>query len=445
MKNIMLTACIIIGMSSLSYGQTSAPPYGMNEIEAYSVFRSSVSAEDYETALTYGQWMLDSKIRELQGVPSFSFERELERYVDIYDSMAKAENDPAEKLVHLNKALEIFEFANEELTDEEMDQFDWTMDLARLYQDHSRTFDNGTQSAIDNYIKAYELDARRFNELSDGYFANMLLNYYVSQGNSEDAFAMIEEMEQYATPSMQETIENALNDLYDDPAERITYLESLYEESDDKEGILTEIRDLHEELGNDAEAFEITRQLYELNPNYENTRALADNALDNADYTTAIEYLTEAIDKAPSNADKRDIALEISDTYRSEENFEAARDFARRAIDLDPEHGNSYLSIAYIYASTVSQCTRGRDVTRDDQAVYWLVIDYLQKAADVDSSVRSTANQQINTYKEYSPGRSDILFRTEWEENMGGSITINSSLGQCYGWINEPTTIRVVE
>jgi hypothetical protein len=39
-----------------------------------------------------------------------------------------------------------------------------------------------------------------------------------------------------------------------------------------------------------------------------------------------------------------------------------------------------YLRIARIYAAAISQCTQGRQIERDDRTVYWLVLDYLDRA-----------------------------------------------------------------
>ena len=63
---------------------------------------------------------------------------------------------------------------------------------------------------------------------------------------------------------------------------------------------------------------------------------------------------------------------------------------------------------------------------------YFLVIDKLQRAKAVDSSVANEANELIRVYSQYTPTAQD-LFMLGYK--AGDSITIG-------GWIGESTTIR---
>jgi hypothetical protein len=76
-------------------------------------------------------------------------------------------------------------------------------------------------------------------------------------------------------------------------------------------------------------------------------------------------------------------------------------------------------------------------MSRRDKAVYWLAVDMYRRAKQVDSSVTSTANSKINTYRKYFPTNEDIFFIDEWEK--GSSVRIDYG---CYSWIGESTTVR---
>jgi tetratricopeptide (TPR) repeat protein len=438
MKKLILIICFLVGFSSLSFGQ-SEPPYGMSQLEAYSLFYENYRTGDYEMALTFGQWMLEAKPREIQGHRSFSLDTQFNRLINVYVGLAENESDPSEKTRLLEQANEIYDLVHETFEEDEIDMFRWTIRQGQFYQENYRELEHGIQNAYELYEKAYEMDRQQFAETSDGYYARLLLSNYVSQNEREKALAFIESVEEYAGESLMQTIEESRNELFQDPDERIAFLEERLDEREDREEALTELADLYERVGNQEKASEIARQLYDINPNFENTRKLADMALSNANYSGALDYLREALEKAPADNQKKSIALEISRAYQNLDNLQSARQYAREAINIDSNFGDAYMRMSEIYAAAISNCTSGRSIERDDRTVYWLVVDYLERARDVDSSTRNAANRQINSYTPVMPTSEDKFFRG-WED--GESFTIDENVGECYGWINETTTIR---
>jgi hypothetical protein len=108
MKKVIVLLSIMCGLSTLSYGQ-SEPPYGMSQLEAYAVFSDAVRTGDLELALTFGEWMLVAKPRQIRGHGGFNLERQLDRFVTIYATLAEKSADPAEKNRYYGKALGIFD------------------------------------------------------------------------------------------------------------------------------------------------------------------------------------------------------------------------------------------------------------------------------------------------------------------------------------------------
>jgi tetratricopeptide (TPR) repeat protein len=438
MKNLILIISFLVGFSSLTYGQ-SEPPYGMSQLEAYSLFYENYRTGDYEMALTFGQWILEAKPREIQGHRSFSLDTQFNRLINVYVGLAENESDPSEKARLLGQAMEIYDLVHETFEEDEIDMFRWTIRQGQFYQENHRDLDDGIQRAYDHYEKAYEMDRQQFAETSDGYYARLLLNNYVSQNERDKALAFIDVVEDYAGETLMQSIEEARNELFQDPEERIAFLEERLDQREDREEALTELATLYDRIGDRAKAHEIAVQLYEINPNFENTRKLADAALTDANYNEALNYLSEALDKAPNDNSKKRIALEISRTYQNLDNLQSARQYARQAIDIDSNFGDAYMRMADIYAAAISSCTSGRSIERDDRTVYWLVVDYLERARDVDSSTRNAANRQINSYTPVMPTSEDKFFRG-WDD--GDTFTIDGSVGECYAWINETTTVR---
>jgi tetratricopeptide (TPR) repeat protein len=186
---------------------------------------------------------------------------------------------------------------------------------------------------------------------------------------------------------------------------------------------------------------EISQELYKLNSNYENTMAVAEDALGNANYKRAIKYLKEALSKTEEDEQKAEIALEISDAYLNMEELQNARRYAREAINYDGGWGDPYIQIADIYAQAVSQCSSNRKLTPKDKAVYWLVLDYLDEAEAVDQSTTNEVSRKYESYKPVTPSKSEKFF---WKPPLeeGEDFEVNADLNECYGWINETTTVR---
>ncbi|MEX2572640.1 MAG: hypothetical protein WD317_00025, partial [Balneolaceae bacterium] len=268
MKKLLLIAVLLLGSSSISHAQggDAEPPYGMSHLEAYSLFYENYRTGDYEMALTFGEWMLEAKPREIEGHNSFELETQFERLINVYAGLAEEESDPGEKRSLYEQALGVFDLVRETFDEDEIDLFKWTHEQGQFYQEHRENLSDGLQNAFEYYERAYEMEPGQFIELSDGYYANLLLTHYVSNEEREKALALIDEIEPQATPELKAAIEEARNELFSSPEERIALLESRLEESDDPEPILMELATLYEEAGNREKATEIAHELYEMNP-----------------------------------------------------------------------------------------------------------------------------------------------------------------------------------
>lgn len=436
-KYIALTA-IMFAFVSDAFSQTE-PPYGMSEIQAYSIFYENYRTGNYEMALQFGRWMIDNKPMKIEGANRFELPRQFERMINVYANIAEEQSDPSLRAAYLDTAVTIYEEAFATFDEETIDYYDWHFKRGRFYQEHNSRIQNGLQKAYEDYEAAFEIDAERLTGAGDGYYVNLLLRKYANDGEREKALAMIDTVEPFAGSSLLQSIEEVRNELFSDPEERITFLESRLADNPQDEELISELATLYEGQGNRQKAIEYAEMLYDVNPNYENTRKLADYAKADAQYGKAIRYLTEALDKTDNNRTKRNIALEISEAHQNNDNLQSAREYAQQAISYDGSWGRPYLRIASIYASAVSQCTSGRTIDRDDRTVYWLVLDYLDKARETDSSTASAVQRQYRTYEPVLPSGEDKFFRG-WEP--GDEIRIGSNISDCYAWINETTSVR---
>lgn len=438
MKKYIAVIVFLFGFTSIAYSQ-SEPPYGMKEIEAYSIFYDNYRAGDYHMALQFGKWMLEKKPTEIQGLPRFELSSQFDRMITVYSELSKGESDPTMSAAYLDTATALFDEAFETFDEETIDYFEWHIDKGRFYQEYQENIDNATEQAVAEYEKAYELDAERFAQASDGYYARVLLGEYVSNEERDKALTMIDAVEPHAGSSLAASISEARNELFSDPEERIGFLESQLEENPGDEDLLNELSTLYLEQGNREKAIEYAEQVYETNPSYDNIMVLAEYAEDNAENQQALNYLQEALEVTDDVEAQKRITIKISETYQNMGNLESARRFARQAANLDSSWGQPYIRIAGIYAGAISECTSGRQMDRNDRTVYWLVLDYLDRARSADPSVASTVSRQYQSYQPVLPSSEDKFF-SGWE--TGDSFQVGSNISDCYAWINETTTVR---
>lgn len=442
-KSLLLALITLFTLPELLKAQNEGePPFNMSKIAAYSIFTDAVRSNDFDMAVQFGEWMLVSQPREIEGVTTFRLDRQFQRIIGVYTTRAGNEPDPTEKSNLLSRAEEILLKTFDVFEEDEIDLFAWYQRAGRFYQEHHSNLDTASSStAFDWYERAYQLDPEAFIEEADGFFARILLTFYVSSGERDKALEMIEELEAIASPELMADLDQFREQLFESPEERITFLESRLDgtEGEEREMMMQQLIDLYDETRQRDKAIAMARELYDMNPNFSNTRRVADSYLSDGNYRDAIPFLEEMVDQAPTDAETGSVLLELAEAHQQLGDLREARDVARRATNHTGSAGQAYFRIHSIYAAAITQCTGGQALDRDDRTVYWLVIDYLERAKNADSSLRSQADRRIQSFREAMPRSEDRFFRG-WEP--GDSFRIDGNLKECYAWIDETTTVK---
>ncbi|MGK7370395.1 MAG: tetratricopeptide repeat protein, partial [Candidatus Halalkalibacterium sp. M3_1C_030] len=366
------------------------PPDGLPEAAAYSIFYENYKNENYESAIRYGRWIWKGMPETIEGYSRFELEKNLDRLVTAYSELAKEKEDPSLRSAYLDTTNIIFDKVFSELDASQYDEYNWHLDRGRFYQENSNFIDNAMGKAAEEYKKAFDLKPEEFTKLAEGYYVQVMIQQMSSEGNKDMALNYIDKAAPYAGEKLSSFFDSQRDQLFDSPEERITFLEEQMKKNPKDIEIISELRDTYEQQDMQDKAQKLNEKLYQLDPSFENTSALAQFAINNANYSSAINYLKEAMQKAPDDEAKARAAFNISDAYLNTGQLQEARKYAREAANLDSDWGQPYIQIASIYAEAVNQCTSGRKLTRDDKVVYWLVLDYLDRAKRVDSQVSNT-------------------------------------------------------
>jgi len=122
----------------------------------------------------------------------------------------------------------------------------------------------------------------------------------------------------------------------------------------------------------------------------------------------AIQYYREAIahpDTPPF--DKTRYCLELATVYmRDLHSPTQAATFARQAIATSPNDGRGYMLMGNIWAALHGKCG---DDEISKKAMFWVSVDYFNRAKSMDSSLAEEANKFINSHTQHFPLQQDIF------------------------------------
>lgn len=146
------------------------------------------------------------------------------------------------------------------------------------------------------------------------------------------------------------------------------------------------------------------------------------------DTEKAIEYFNQAIELDDDKSSIAGTYYLMATLYFAKDNYDRSRSCLQKCIQNNPNRGDAYILMAQLYAVKHEWSSE----PALNRCAYFAVIDKLEQAKKVDSSVAAKANELINSYKKQCP-QPDDLFMLGYK--VGDQVEIK-------GWINETTTIR---
>jgi len=212
----------------------------------------------------------------------------------------------------------------------------------------------------------------------------------------------------------------------------IAYYEPKFNEiSGDIDAMKKMLRALDRQDCTESELFATaSEKLYEMDPSAEAAFNMARLFVKRDQFDRAKEYYQKAISAETDKELLGKYYYELAFfTYAKERAYSKARDYARKSLENDPNSGKTLILLGDIYAQAARSYGEN---DFDHTTVYWLAVDYYQKAKRVDPDLTGRANEQIRTYSVYFPDKESLFFQ-------------GLQNGQSYklgGWINETTTIR---
>ena len=393
----------------------------------YSLAAENYKNEDYEAALPYLRWLL------INSPTAYNGERIHRRAVNTYATLATESEDEALQTAYLDSALTLLRTAPTTLKEagSSFNEARWELDFGNFIERYGNQIADLEDESVDHWVKAYELDPAGL----DPYYVRRIVEGYAALDMAGEAADIMDDMEQHyaANAELMTFFDEMRNELFKSPEERIAFLEGELAEAPEDVDLVRELFGIYGAMGMAAKQEEMGAKLLELDPSTETYIELADLKADNADYDAALELYQSAIDLAGEDGElKRDLEFKMAETNYDMGRLQSARTHARNALRLDRSFGQANLLIGDVLVKAVQDS----EFEREDRAVYWLAMDYYERAGSADPSLRQRANQKVQQYRQYMPTKEDKFFQG-WNE--GDEYAINYGR---YSWVNETTHVR---
>ncbi len=419
-------AVVFTAQAQPAAAQAEAAPSEQDKAMHYSLYYEDFKNANYASAMPNLRWIITN-------APLYpkNDARNYERLQAIYDTLATQATDPDLKRAYLDSSFALFDITVEAVkaAGGEIDEFEYTLNKGRFIQNNKELIADQAPSLVDIYKKAYQIAPDRLQD----YYIQILIND-VASTDKQAAVDFMDELEQKypERTELLEYITQVRNALFKSPDERIAFLETRREKEPDNMEIITELFNLYRDEGNRAKIREIGEQMSKMEPSAQTYRILAGLRLGDGETKEAYALLEKAVEMAGNEATADDYYnMGIAQMQMGQ--LSKARSLFRKALDVNPKYGRAYMGIGDLYVTSVSNCG---SFERDDRAVYWLAVDYYNRAKSADPSLASAANQKISAYSRSFPD-AEMLFFKGWK--AGQSYRVDYG---CYAWIGETTTIK---
>ncbi|MBE0674621.1 MAG: tetratricopeptide repeat protein [Bacteroidales bacterium] len=188
-------------------------------------------------------------------------------------------------------------------------------------------------------------------------------------------------------------------------------------------GLLTNANCLESDL-----YYTSVENLYKLEKSAAAAYNLATMSTAKKDWASAEKYYLEAIELETVPMNKSNYLTMLATLELSNGDNQKARDYAKRAIEQNPDNGTAHFLVGSAYAGT-----KLGDDEFENKTVFWIAVDYYVKARNLDPQLTDRANESIEACSANFPKKDEAFFVGIYDEGVPYTVK---------GWINERTTVR---
>lgn len=445
---------LLIAVLSLSFNFSFAQ--NEEDMNLLSIFSEYAKAKNYEAAFgpwmelrqknpkfnraiyTYGERILDHKIKKTSGAEQVGFIKDL---VKLWDERGVHFASKTPKGTYMAKSCQLQYDYRKELSMSDLQLFN-CYDTA--YKTDAKTFTN--PKALYTYFKLavnlYDSGAKpaaelftKYDEISEKVEAEVKnytvkLNQFVSTDGTEKELSKKDAKKVKSYSSYLKAYDQIASGMDKDLGDRANCanLIPLYTknyESNKNDGLWLQraMNRLYTKDCTDDPLFvKIVQQKNNIEPNASTAYYLGILKDKQGQNNEALKYYNQAVDLETDSYEKAKILYRIATSFKKKGSYGTARSYYRKALSANPSMGRCHLAIAQMYAKSANNC--GTD-TFSKRAVYWLAAQEAGRAGRVDPNLRSSANKSVASYNAKAPTKADIFTKG----NSGETIRIGCWIG----------------
>lgn len=392
------------------------------------MYTDHLTAENYEAAKDPLHWLL-------QNVPDLN-ESIYINGIRIYEQLAENTQDEEQahtygdsaillydlRIEHFNKREEVLNrkaFSAYKMWRDRQDRYD------ELYSIMEEAFEANGEDFWPQNTVAY-LDAARRLKLTGGDVGDMeIINLYDTLDHTLEQYQQASNNPE-RTEVMRTQLDKILVGSISSECEDIEQnLGSLLRERPDNLKLAKVIIKLSlESKCTDSPIFlEAAELVQQEEPSVGLARFLANKALSAGDYDRAVAAYENAIELSEDNLKNAEMLLGIAEIYSKQGRKAAARDYAMRALEENPNLSEAYNLVGNLYYSSYNDCRRNVSQV-EDRAVFIAAYEMYERAGN--SAMMAQAREQFPSIS--------MVFE-EADKEVGDQIRVGC-------WINRTVTLR---
>ena len=450
-KFILVAASILIAAGAYAQkGIETGTPYGKGEdsircITNISLFVPYAKSNNFKDAYPFWKLVYDECPGSNKAVYQYG--------VDIIKWQISQESDAAKKNVLINDLLELYDNRAKYFGDDARYGSDWI--ASRKSQEYNELMGDNTDYAlmykwtgdvIETYKEKVEplaISLYMFSSLkqmqSDASFKEKYIEDFLKSSALFDAGIAVakaankdKDVENLTARKTETESLFAVSGAADCETLQSIYGTKIEENKTDLEFLKKTMTLFRRLRCNEIDAFfAASEYAHKIEPTAESAMGLGSKAFKNGDISSAETYYNEAIGMTEEADIKADLYLALAAMALQQNQYSKAKQNALKCIGEKADQGKAYIIIAQAYASTARTIYPNDGVLT--KCVYYAVVDKLERARQVDSSVASEASRLINTYSAHFPSKEEVFMHPDIK--AGDNFTIG-------GWIGESVRIR---
>lgn len=168
----------------------------------------------------------------------------------------------------------------------------------------------------------------------------------------------------------------------------------------------------------------VSEKLYALSPSAKSAYNMGIISRNAKNKPQTIEYFTKSAELQTDVNKKAELYYLVATVYGYGEK-QKAREFAKKALEVKPAFGKSYIFISQLYANSMKDCVS--ENAFESKAMYWLAAETAKKAGVVEPVLKKSADDLAANYTKKAPSKEEI---SQAKRKSGEQIAFKCWIGE---------------